>query len=61
MASISQVKVERLSAVFRMRFVPRLKWIEDVPDEVAVCEFRCRRERCCEFNWQLCEKRLAGC
>jgi hypothetical protein len=39
----------------------RLKneWIQDVPEEKAVCEFDCRKERCLFGDWSDCQWRFA--
>jgi hypothetical protein len=53
-----------------MRFVPllvfplnRLKpWfveqVQDVPEDIAVCEFDCRKPVCLVSEWETCERRL---
>ncbi len=35
------------------------QWIGDVPDEIAVCEFDCRKMQCLSHEWENCPKRLA--
>jgi hypothetical protein len=39
----------------------RLKkqWIDDVPDDVALCEFDCRKGQCTYGEWASCERRLS--
>ncbi|MGD2113175.1 MAG: hypothetical protein PVI50_07305 [Gammaproteobacteria bacterium] len=32
--------------------------VEEVPDDIAVCEFECRRTQCRQGDWQHCERRL---
>jgi hypothetical protein len=32
--------------------------VEEVPDEVAACEFECSRTQCRQGDWQHCERRL---
>lgn len=38
----------------------RLKrlWIKDVPEDIALCEFDCRKEQCHYDEWASCERRL---
>lgn len=42
------------------RVVERFKagWIRDVPEEIAACEFECRRTDCRHGDWETCERRL---
>jgi hypothetical protein len=40
-----------------------LRWlkqqvIQDVPDELAVCEFDCRKVQCTRDEWATCERRI---
>lgn len=41
-----------------------LRWlrnqIQEVPPELAVCEFECRRTDCTVRNWRVCPLRKAG-
>jgi hypothetical protein len=32
--------------------------VDDVPDDLAVCEFDCRREHCTQDQWANCERRI---
>ena len=46
-----------------MRLVQRLfgwlqRQVEDVPADVAVCEFRCRKLDCRHGDWEMCNRRL---
>ena len=34
------------------------KLIQDVPDNIARCEFDCRKLECGQHEWKACEKRL---
>lgn len=42
------------------RFIPWIKdqWVREVPDEIAVCEFDCRKNQCLEGEWLSCERRI---
>jgi hypothetical protein len=32
--------------------------IQDVPEDIAICEFDCRAGQCTPGEWELCERRL---
>lgn len=32
--------------------------VDEVPEDLAICEFECRRECCSEADWAACELRL---
>lgn len=34
------------------------KWVADVPDDIACCEFNCRELHCEQGQWETCEHRL---
>jgi hypothetical protein len=34
--------------------------IQDVPEEIAACEFECRRTDCRQGEWETCPNRLRG-
>jgi hypothetical protein len=38
----------------------RLKVVQEAPEEVAVCEFECRKSECTRGEWETCARRLAG-
>jgi hypothetical protein len=33
-------------------------FIQDVPEDQALCEFDCRKQQCLRGEWQQCERRL---
>jgi hypothetical protein len=35
-------------------------WIQDVPEEIAACEFECRRTECRQGEWETCPNRRRG-
>jgi hypothetical protein len=35
-------------------------WIQDVPEELAPCEFECRKAECRQGEWATCPNRLRG-
>jgi hypothetical protein len=35
--------------------------IQDVPDDLAVCEFDCRKPQCTQGDWENCQRRLQYC
>lgn len=47
----------------RSPFVRLWHWIKDqivqnVPKDIALCEFDCRKEQCTMEEWETCERRL---
>jgi hypothetical protein len=34
--------------------------VEDVPSDIAVCEYDCRKEQCLQSEWETCERRLSA-
>ena len=34
------------------------KKIEYVPEDIAVCEFDCRKGQCIQGEWEFCDRRL---
>ena len=34
------------------------KVIQDVPDDIQLCEFECRKLQCAMGDWEKCERRL---
>ena len=34
------------------------RWIADVPEDIACCEFNCRELHCEQQHWETCEHRL---
>jgi hypothetical protein len=34
--------------------------IEDVPKDIAICEYDCPKEQCRENEWATCERRLSA-
>ncbi len=33
-------------------------WAEQVPNDVACCEFQCKRTQCLDEEWETCQRRL---
>ena len=33
--------------------------VQDVPEEIALCEFDCHKQQCTEKEWQACPRRIA--
>ncbi|MGB0128018.1 MAG: hypothetical protein WBP72_10295 [Rhodocyclaceae bacterium] len=60
MASLEIIKEEGVSAV-GSDVGHRHKWIEDVPEDIAPCEFACRKPHCRELHWGSCDKRRQAC
>jgi hypothetical protein len=36
----------------------RNQFIQDVPEDIALCEFDCRTGQCTQGEWESCERRL---
>jgi hypothetical protein len=36
-------------------------WVSDVPAQIAICEFECRKDQCMNNEWDSCEHRMARC
>ena len=34
--------------------------IQDVPEDIEVCELECRKPQCRRGEWETCERRLRG-
>ncbi len=34
------------------------RWVSNVPAEIMVCEFECRKEQCLQGEWDTCEQRI---
>jgi len=39
----------------------RLKrqWVDEVPEDIAICEFDCRKNQCLYDEWATCERRTS--
>ncbi len=35
------------------------QWVREVPPDLALCEFDCRKLQCMEGEWASCERRLS--
>ena len=35
------------------------QFVREVPPEIALCEFDCRKEQCMNDEWATCERRLS--
>jgi len=33
-------------------------WVANVPAEIMVCEFECKKEQCLQGEWDTCEHRI---
>ena len=53
-------KEERPSPFRRLRRWIKSRLIQDVPEDIAACEFECRKMECRQGDWETCEKRLRG-
>jgi hypothetical protein len=48
----------RNGIVARIRLWLRGEVVDDVPPELAACEFQCRVHECLHDKWESCENRL---
>ncbi len=54
---MSEYRSNRGSPFRRLwRFVTR-QVIDDAPDDIAICEFDCRKGQCMQEEWATCERR----
>jgi len=37
----------------------RKQWVEEVPEDIAICEFDCRKGQCLYDEWATCERRIS--
>ena len=35
------------------------QWIKEVPEDIALCEFDCRKGQCLYDEWDSCERRIS--
>jgi len=35
------------------------QWIKEVPEDMALCEFDCRKGQCYHDEWESCERRIS--
>lgn len=42
----------------RLRQRIRDQFIQTVPEEIALCEFDCRKASCSAEQWRMCERRI---
>jgi len=57
MRTASKRLLAALSRLWR-RF--KLQWSEPVPEDIAVCEFDCRKSQCSYGEWASCDRRISG-
>jgi len=36
----------------------KVQWLSEVPDDIGLCEFDCRKDQCLEGEWISCERRI---
>lgn len=49
------------AALIRLGQRVKSEVVRDVPEDIALCEFDCRRMRCTIGQWATCERRLQKC
>jgi hypothetical protein len=38
----------------------KAQWVAEVPDDLAICEFECRKSECSLDGWANCVRRISG-
>ena len=51
-------KEDRPTYLRRLQRWIKTRLIQDVPKDIAACEFECRRTECRQGEWETCERRL---
>jgi hypothetical protein len=46
--------------IYQLRQWFKTRLIQNVPEEIAACEFECRRTDCLQGEWETCPNRLRG-
>jgi len=57
MPNFADPRDEKVSTVQRAWNWLARKLIQDVPEEIALCEFECRKSQCTHSEWLSCERR----
>jgi hypothetical protein len=57
---MSAQKEQKIGYFGRLRDWFKNGLIQDLPENIAVCEFDCRKPQCRHGEWETCEKRLPG-
>ena len=54
------IDVDKKSSGQLARFISwiKAKWVREVPDEIALCEFDCQMYNCREGGWGNCKRRM---
>lgn len=47
-----------VSSFYRLLQLFRSKVVQDVPEDIQLCEFECHKSQCTMRDWEKCEKRL---
>jgi hypothetical protein len=53
-------KQDRQARIHKVRQWLKAQLIQDVPEDIAACEFECRKIECRQGDWETCENRLRG-
>jgi len=43
----------------RLRRWVKGQFVQEVPEEIALCEFDCRKGQCSMHEWETCERRIS--
>jgi len=38
----------------------KAQWVAEVPEDLAICEFECRKSQCSFDNWAQCVRRVSN-
>jgi hypothetical protein len=60
MAGRGAKQTERASPFRRFLQWVKNQIVQDVPKNIALCEFDCRKGECRMDEWESCERRLSG-
>ena len=55
---VEELRREAAKANLRLRCLVTDQIIQDVPSDIAVCEYDCRKSQCTLGEWETCEHRL---
>jgi hypothetical protein len=55
---VSEEKLKIPQAILRIWRWLRDEMVEDVPEDIAICEYDCRKRQCVMGEWEVCDRRL---
>jgi len=57
---MSSEQPKRAGAISRAWRWVKGQIVGEVPQDIAMCEFDCRKGQCMQDEWETCERRLSG-